>query len=105
MNEDKENIGKEFEDTLKFIFNQKKASIKQNIKRSFIIDKSITYYDFKNRYTEDEARKILKEEFKLSSKELEKELDIIYHNTDTDFSLPILFYTNNKREGMSQNNK
>lgn len=105
MSDDKENIGKEFEDTLKFIFNQKKASIKQNIKRSFVVDKSITYYDFKNRYTEEEARKILKEDFKLSSKELEEELDIIYHNTDTDFSLTILSYINKKREDSSKNNK
>ena len=34
-NDNKENIGKEFEDTLKFIFNYKKENVKKNIKRSF----------------------------------------------------------------------
>lgn len=98
MNEDKDNVGKDFNDILKSILNNRKINTKKNIKRSFIVDTIETYYDLKSRYTEEEARKILKEEFKVSPKVLEEELDIIYHQPDTDLSLPILYYTSKKRE-------
>jgi len=98
MNEDKDNVGKEFNDILKSILNNRKVNVQKNIKRSFAVDTITTYYDLKSKYTEEEARKILKEEFKLSPKALEEELYIIYHKPDTDLSLPILYYTGKKRE-------
>lgn len=98
MNEDKDNVGKDFNDILKSILHNRKINVQKNIKRSFAVDTITTYYDLKSRYTEEEARKILKEEFKLSPKVLEEELDIIYHQPDTDLSLPILYYTSKKRE-------
>ncbi|MBF0650985.1 hypothetical protein IR083_19385 [Dysgonomonas sp. GY75] len=98
MNEDKDNIGKEFNDILKSILNNRKINVQKNIKRSFAVDTITTYYDLKSKYTEEEARKILKEEFKLSPKALEEELDIIYHKPDTDLSLPILYYTSKERK-------
>lgn len=95
MNEDKDNVGKEFNDILKSILNNRKVNTQKNIKRSFAVDTITTYYDLKSKYTEEEARKILKNDFKLSPKALEEELDIIYHQPDADLSLPILYYTSN----------
>ncbi|MFV0329038.1 MAG: hypothetical protein ACK5KL_04280 [Dysgonomonas sp.] len=94
----KDNKDNDFNNVLKSILNNRKINVQKNIKRSFAVDTLNTYYDLKSKYTEEEARKILKEEFKLSTKALEEELDIIYHQPDTDLSLPILYYTSKKRE-------
>lgn len=94
----KDNKDNDFNNVLKSILNNRKINVQKNIKRSFAVDTINTYYDLKSKYTEEEARKILKEEFKLSPKVLEEELDIIYHQPDTDLSLPILYYTSKKRE-------
>lgn len=94
----KDNKDDDFNNVLKSILNNRKINVQKNIKRSFIVDTITTYYDLKSKYTEEEARKILKEEFKLSPKVLEEELDIIYHQPDTDLSLPILYYTSKKRQ-------
>lgn len=52
MNEDKDNVGKDFND----ILNNRKINVQKNIKRSFAVDTITTYYDLKSKYTE-EARK------------------------------------------------
>ena len=55
----------------------------------------ITYYDFRTKYSEKETREILKEMF-CCPEQIEEEIDIIYHRPDTDFSLNILSYTQQK---------
>lgn len=59
--------------------------------------RTATRKDFRERYTEQEVREMFKEYYPiLTDYEIEEELNIIYHTSDSDLSLPIL-YDRNKR--------
>lgn len=60
-------------------------------------NRDATRKDFRERYTEEEVREMFKEHYQiLTESEIEEELDIIYHQPDSDLSLPVL-YDRNKR--------
>lgn len=71
----------------------------------------LTYGDFKTKFTEEKTRKILEDEdikingVKLSSEEIEEEINITYYNSDTDFSQDFLSHTKQKRQNNQDNNK
>lgn len=59
--------------------------------------RTATRKDFRERYTEQEVREMFKKYYPiLTDNEIEEELDIIYHKSDSDLSLPIL-HDRNKR--------
>lgn len=56
-----------------------------------------TRKDFRERYAEQEVREMFLKHFsELTKEEIEEELNIIYHQSDADLSLPVL-YDRNKR--------
>lgn len=69
----------------------------------------LTYGDFKKKFTEEETRNMLKDieikGHKLSSEDIEEEINITYHNSDTDFSQDFLSYIRQKILSNQDNNK
>lgn len=81
----------------------------KNEQKSQGVYKVLTYGDFRKRFTEEETRNMLKDleikGHKLSSEDIEKEINITYHNPDTDFSQDFLSYIRQKFLSNQDNNK